>query len=455
MNEIGRKCSHGAPGGRSTEIRQQPAQGAGKVKMIPPRDGVRLAANPAGGAGPIDEWVTMLSGRICSMLNERFSTDEQRLEPLDFGTIFRPNFSLTMETANTPPPPVPKTEGQGKAELKLNLIGTCPFGATYYKAYQHYMAHVEAVSGWADADGWEAILVPADNRSIDPWIVSQFITEKTKQLRPLVAVQPLYMHPFTVANCIRTISSFYDRQILINMIAGGSPPDLEQLCDQTPHDRRYDRIIEYVTIIKTILGSPALANFNGAFYKVKNLLGIPVTPNLLPEFTMSGSSSAGMAAARKVKARSIQYLRPISEYTANSFDLSMQHGTRVGIICRDTNDQAWAHANKRFPPNPEGALMREFSTGVSDSAWVKELNKEISVPAGSPYWLGPFKNFLAACPYLVGDEATLVKELLKYIDLGLRTFLLETPESAEDSKRVTALFEAARVQAMAKSASVQ
>jgi len=39
-------------------------------------------------------------------------------------------------------------------------------------------------------------------------------------------------------------------------VAGGFKNDLEALNDMTPHDRRYDRLIEYTSVIKELLASP-------------------------------------------------------------------------------------------------------------------------------------------------------------------------------------------------------
>ena len=59
------------------------------------------------------------------------------------------------------------------------------------------------------------------------------------------------MHPFTVAKTIASIGCLYGRQMYLNMVAGGFKNDLNALNDTTPHDKRYERLAEYTTIIKT------------------------------------------------------------------------------------------------------------------------------------------------------------------------------------------------------------
>jgi alkanesulfonate monooxygenase len=56
------------------------------------------------------------------------------------------------------------------------------------------------------------LLIFTDNDSMDPWAAAQFLLEHTATLVPLVAVQPLYMHPFTAARKVTTLSSMYGRR---------------------------------------------------------------------------------------------------------------------------------------------------------------------------------------------------------------------------------------------------
>ena len=329
------------------------------------------------------------------------------------------------------------------AELKLHLIGSCP--VMNFENSSKYAGYVAAVADWADRDGWEAILVYADNRQADPWLVAQIIVEKTRHLRPLVAVQPLYAHPFTVAKSVATLAQMYGRQVYLNMIAGSFPRDMEALCDSTAHDRRYDRVVEYATIVRDLFKNPGLLTFTGDFYREKNLQLLSRVPaDLWPEFLNSGSSQAGINAARQIGARAIQYLRPASEYQRDSFDKSLMHGTRLGIVTRETHEAAWEAARCRYPADAYGAEIRRIATKVSDSVWVKELSRDNRVPPGHPYWLGPYKNYQAACPFLVGSRQQVVAELAEYIRLGITTFLIEQPEDAEDSQRITEVFAAAR-----------
>src|SRR5262249_6256692 len=156
--------------------------------------------------------------------------------------------------------------------------------------------------------GFKGILVYTDNSLVDPWLVSQVIIQNTQTLAPLVAIQPVYMHPYTVAKMAATLGHLYGRRIYLNIVAGGFTNDLAALDDTTPHDKRYVRLIEYTTIIQRLLADAAPVTFAGEFLRVEKLRMTPALPReLCPGVFMSGSSEAGLQAARTVGATAIQY----------------------------------------------------------------------------------------------------------------------------------------------------
>jgi alkanesulfonate monooxygenase len=174
-----------------------------------------------------------------------------------------------------------------------------------------YRQNVIDVARWSEAAGCEGILVYTDNSLVDPWLVAQIIIENTERLCPLVAIQPAYMHPYTVAKMVSSLGHFYGRRIFLNMVAGGFKNDLSALNDTTPHDKRYARLVEYTTIIQELLRSPAPVTYRGEFYVVDKLrMTPPLAPELMPGVFVSGSSEAGLNAAVALAAVAIKYPQP-------------------------------------------------------------------------------------------------------------------------------------------------
>ncbi|HWE97965.1 MAG TPA: LLM class flavin-dependent oxidoreductase [Tepidisphaeraceae bacterium] len=327
----------------------------------------------------------------------------------------------------------------------VEIYSTCPTPAG--KSPEEYLENVAAVSRWSEEAGCRGILVYTDNSMPDPWLVSQIIIQSTKRLCPLVAVQPVYMHPFAVAKMLGSLAHVYGRRVCLNMVAGGFANDLAALCDTTPHDRRYDRMVEYTTIIQRLLRGPEPVTYQGEFYKVVDLKMTPALPStLFPGIFVSGSSPAGLAAARRLGATAVKYPKPAGEEIGDWPDDRADSGIRIGLIVRETEAEAWDVAHARFPADRKGQLTHQLAMKTSDSAWHRQLSTlagEPSAGEASPYWLVPFQTYKTFCPYLVGSFETVAGELARYIAAGYRKYILDIPPEREELSYIGAAFELA------------
>lgn len=327
---------------------------------------------------------------------------------------------------------------------KIEIFSTCPQSSQADSRL--YLRQVADVAKWSEEAGCIGILVYTDNSLVDPWLVSQIIIENTANLRPLIATQPIYMHPYTAAKMIASFGFIYNRKFYLNMLAGGFKNDLAALGDNTPHSKRYARAIEYTLIIKQLLGSNGPVSFSGEFYRVENLrMAPPLPPELFPGILISGSSEEGVAAARAIGATAIRYPKPSSEYDSSPLDDDLSSGVRIGVIARDSDDLAWQIAHARFPEDRKGQLTHQLAMKVSDSVWHKQLSELEERPATekSPYWLGPFRNYSTFCPYLVGSYKRVAEEVSGYIRAGYKTFILDIPPSLEELNHINIVFKEA------------
>ena len=309
--------------------------------------------------------------------------------------------------------------------------------STGYDSFS-YLDQVKNVARWSEAAGCRGILVYTDNGIVDPWLVSQMIIEHTEEIAPLVAVQPAYMHPYSVAKMVTSLAFLHGRKICLNMVAGGFRNDLLALDDSTPHDDRYVRLIEYTQIIRGLLESTKPLTFEGKYYRVKNLKLTPELPEALqPEIFISGSSPSGLAAAEETGATAVQYPKPPGTEKLNGMRPDLSTGVRVGIVAREQNGQAWEVAEQRFPEDRKGRMTQELAMKTSDSSWQEER------PAGenSPYWMRPFHTYKTFCPYLVGSHAEVAGEIAGYVEQGHQTFILDIPPSEEELDHIGKVFE--------------
>lgn len=318
----------------------------------------------------------------------------------------------------------------------FQVFSTCPSSTT---APQDYLQQVQRVARWSEDAGCTGTLIYTDNSLVDPWLVAQAVIESTRALCPLVAVQPVYMHPYSAAKMAASFGFLYRRRMFFNMVAGGFKNDLVALGDPTPHDSRYKRLVEYTLIVRKLLSENAAITFDGDFYRVKNLQMQPrLDAALFPGILVSGSSEAGLEAARAMGAIAVKYPEPPDQCSAP--DPSIPVGVRIGIVARPADDAAWESAWARFPEDRKGQLTRQLATKVSDSVWHHNLSKLGRDPNGSAYWLHPFENYQTNCPYLVGSYATVAAELARYLAAGYRTFILDIPAAEEEFEHIGTVF---------------
>jgi alkanesulfonate monooxygenase len=324
----------------------------------------------------------------------------------------------------------------------VEVFSTCPQSKDVDQ--REYLRRVEDVARWSDEAGYRGILVYTDNGIVDPWLTSQVILRATERLCPLIAIQPIYMHPYTAAKMVSTYAYLHERRIYLNMLAGGFKNDLAALNDQTPHDDRYVRTVEYTQIMKRLLSDPDGLTFDGKYCTVTNLkLTPPLPPELFPGILISGSSEAGRAAAEAIGATPVKYPKPPGEEEEGE---GVGAGVRLGIIARDDAEEAWRVALERFPEDRKGQITHALAMKVSDSKWHEQLSElgDRPVDGENPYWLGPFKNYKTFCPYLVGSYDAVSAEIGRYMGQGYRTFILDIPPSEEEIAHTAVVFERAQ-----------
>lgn len=324
---------------------------------------------------------------------------------------------------------------------EIKVFSTCPESRASDPV--EYRTQVADVARWSEAAGYEGTLIYAENGLVDPWLIAQLVIEATDRLAPLVAVQPVYMHPYAVAKMVATLAHLYERRVYLNMVAGGFVKDLSALGDEADHDQRYERVLEYAGLVKALTADSVPVTVSGRFYSARELRLMPALPGALtPDFMLSGSSPAGLAAAQELGAITVKYPQPADQ---EQLSPGTRSGLRIGIIAREDRERAWQVAFRRFPEDRAGQISHHLAMQVSDSHWHRQLS-ELAFEAAtraSPYWLGPFKNYKTFCPYLVGSYEDVAAELAGYLGRGFHYFVLDIPAAEEELHHTAVTFRGA------------
>ncbi|AFO87375.1 LLM class flavin-dependent oxidoreductase [Phaeobacter inhibens] len=297
-----------------------------------------------------------------------------------------------------------------------------------------YLSRIADIARWHEDAGVEGMLIYTDNSLMDPWTVAQATIERTSKFVPLVATQPLYMHPLAAARKISSLGFLYGRKLALNMVAGGFVRDLKQLGDQAEHDPRYDRLTEYSQIMMALLHGETVT-LAGEYYQVEGLRLEPALDEvLMPELFVSGMSPACQATAATLGATRLSYTKP-REQLDQAAVAGKNLGVRFGVIARPRSEDAWEEARARFPADRRGQLAHRMAQGTSDSIWHQQISavaEELEDARSGAYWLFPIKNYKTFCPYLVGSYEEVADYIQSYISLGFETLILDVPQGRDD-----------------------
>ena len=107
------------------------------------------------------------------------------------------------------------------------------------------------------------LLFTGNDSLLEPWVAAQELLRRTSLISPLVAVNPVYMHPFAVAKTIASLVQLYGRRIFLNMVIGTALSHQTALGDLLSHDERYARLGEHIDIVKRLLTSRRPLTFVG------------------------------------------------------------------------------------------------------------------------------------------------------------------------------------------------
>ena len=106
----------------------------------------------------------------------------------------------------------------------ITVYSTCPPSSAHDAAT--YAATVAETARWSEEQGLHGMLIYTDNSLVDPWQAATVAIQNTERLVPLVAVQPVYMHPYSAAVQVASLAFLHGRRIDLNMLAGGFVGDL-------------------------------------------------------------------------------------------------------------------------------------------------------------------------------------------------------------------------------------
>ena len=291
----------------------------------------------------------------------------------------------------------------------------------------------------AEAAGFEYMLIPVGHQCWDAWMTGALMIGVTQKMRMLVAARPSYINPVLLAKMIATCDQLSGGRISVNLIAGQSDQENEAEGVKWSKEQRYEIMDEEVSILKALwTQGSARTDWTGKYYTLKQA---ELTPKPLqqpyPKFYLGGGSGQAWELSAKHSDVHLFWGDTIDQIQANMKalrELAKKHGResklgfgmRLQIMCRETEAEAWADADKliRNVSAEREDYIKTYYAGSAANRRVQELRATKGDIIAPNLWVGLSKARPGAGVVIVGNPEQCAGVLQQFIDIGCQSFCL-------------------------------
>lgn len=337
----------------------------------------------------------------------------------------------------------------------LPTHGDGPYLGTDERHRPATFGYLREIAQAADRLGFKGVLLPTGTRCEDAWIVAAGLIPLTERLKFLVALRPGSGTPALFARHAATLDRISGGRVLLNVVTGADPADLAGDGNKLSHDERYAQTDEFLTIWRRILsGEPA--DFDGKYLSAHGTdISFPPVQRPHPPLWFGGSSDAGIAIAAKHVDTYLSWGEPVDQLAekiarvreaAAAQGRMMRFGLRVHLIVRETEDEAWAAAD-RLISHVTDDLIAEAQKGfvhISESVGQKRMSalhqgRRDRLVVGPNLWAGPGLVRGGAGTALVGNPDNVAARIREYQEIGIETIIASGYPHLEEAFNVAEL----------------
>jgi len=317
----------------------------------------------------------------------------------------------------------------------------------------------------ADTLGYDGVLLPTGRSCEDAWVVAASLIDATRRLKFLVAVRPGVSSPQFAARMAATFDRMSQGRLLVNVVTGGDPAELEGDGLFAEHDHRYAITADFLNIWRGILQSSHRGE--GYSHEGQHLVsrgGKVIYPPLqdpYPPLYFGGSSEAAHELAAEQLDVYLTWGEPPAAVAAKLADMraragrrgrTLRFGIRLHVIVRETEQEAWAAADaliRHLDDDTVAAAQAAF--GRMDSEGQRRMaalhgGRLRDAQGGRSHleiapnlWAGVGLVRGGAGTALVGSPEIVAERMREYADLGIDTFILSGYPHLEESYRFAEL----------------
>jgi alkanesulfonate monooxygenase len=306
----------------------------------------------------------------------------------------------------------------------------------------------------ADRLGFEGVLLPTGRTCEDSWVLASALAAVTRRLKLLVAVRPGITSPLFAARQAATLDRISEGRLLINVVAGGSTEDMAAEGLRLNHAARYALTREYLHIWRALMrGERVNVAGEHLFAEGAELLFPPVQPGGPPLY-LGGSSEAAIAIAGEQVDWYLSWGEPADQLAgkldavrarAEAAGRTVKFGIRLHIIVRETDEAAWAEADRLISRLDDADVARaQAAQASSESLGQQRMHalhggRRDRLKIGPNLWAGIGLIRGGAGTALVGAPDALAERIREYAVLGIEAFILSGYPHLEEACRVAEL----------------
>ncbi|MBC7153580.1 MAG: FMNH2-dependent alkanesulfonate monooxygenase [Rhodobacteraceae bacterium] len=327
-------------------------------------------------------------------------------------------------------------------------LGTSDFGRAPTNAY------LREIAVTADRLGYEGMLIPTGASCLDPWVVASSLVPVTRRIKFLVALRTSIGGPTSGARQVATLDEALEGRLLLNVVPGGDAAELAAEGAFLAHDERYSAANEYLDVWKRLMTGETV-DFDGKHVKVKGARNFfPPAQAPYPPLYFGGSSNAAHDLAAEQVDAYLTWGEPPEAVGEKIADVraraakhgrSLRFGVRLHVIVRETEDEAWAEADRLISRlSDEDIAAAQANYARMDSVGQARMTalhggRRDKLVVGPNLWAGVGLVRGGAGTALVGNPEQVAERLAEYQALGVDTFVLSGYPHLEESIRFAEL----------------
>lgn len=348
------------------------------------------------------------------------------------------------------------TQGQQQDVAKAKVLWFLPthgdghYLGTAKGGREVSLGYLRQIAQAADQLGYYGVLLPTGRSCEDSWVVASALVPTTERLRFLVAVRPGLQSPTVAARMTATLDRISNGRLLINVVTGGDPVENKGDGIFLPHDQRYEVTREFLDAYKRLLSGENV-ELHGKHIRIEGgqLLFEPLqTPH--PPLYFGGSSAAGIEVAAHSVDKYLTWGEPPAQVAdkiatvraaAENAGRHLTFGIRLHVIVRETDEAAWAAADKlieHLDDETIAAAQRTFER--MDSVGQRRMaelhgGRRDKLEVSPNLWAGVGLVRGGAGTALVGGPETVAKRIREYMEAGVDTFIFSGYPHLEEAYR--------------------